>query len=360
MQFISQILGKPVVCLYEAEAIGSARAAKCNERLTRVRFFSVAASSENDASELFFPPRAVVGASDAVTLKNRAALKGKFSVPPALATLPIGAQAYSPDGKSLGKVTDAALDGDRVISLRCGDVDHPISRLVSRSDKIVIIATNDEKFSVSPPRFPKTRDDRAVTALTAENPVGARAYAYPSPARNADSDDSPAPASKPDERANSTVFTPSKRDETAVAENLVARRATTISPASTAIKADERAALSSTDRDNPARSATTTESNPTVGKATVKSNDSGVTTIPPVVLPSARRTLSPVPVRATVLAKSDASGEPDGYDFLIGKTATRTILGDDGEVIARSGETITREIIAAASGKLILLALYSR
>ena len=113
-----------------------------------------------------------------------------------------------------------------------------------------------------------------------------------------------------------------------------------------------------------------------------KSNDEPEKPIvKPVILPAAtvtaesgnvaRAAVYAPPVRSSVMlppradvtvTRTPRSGAADktGYSFLIGKTATRTILADDGGVLVSEGETLTADTLSKATGKLVLLALYSK
>lgn len=341
MTITSDILSKKTILLYEAEIAGEIFCVLTDGKSRKIRFFGIKTNG-NDAEELYFPPAAVVGFSDAVTIKNRSALKGRFSLPGGLKRLPLGGECYTPDGKFSGALEAVETENGAITSFVAGGASFPSSRLVSFSDEIVILSGSDEKYRVVPPKshVPKVKDERTVTiALSSVEPA------------------SP-PEPLPDESAKTAETTAE------ITEKPRAEAKVSAFPSPAAAKPDNVP----TDSDEPALPG---KSNDEPEKPIVK----------PVILPAAtvtaesgnvaRAAAYAPPVRSSVMlppradvtvTRTPRPGAADntGYSFLIGKTATRTILADDGGVIVSEGETLTADTLSKATGKLVLLALYSK
>lgn len=362
MIITSDVLSKKAIALYEARTAGEIFCVLTDSRAKKIRVFGIKTAADDDAEELYFAPAAIVGFSDAVTLKNRTALKGRFSLAGGLKALPIGGECYSPNGKFLGTLDSIDTVNGEIVSFTAGGVDYPAARLVSFSENVLILSDTDEKYRLSPPktRVPKVRDDRTVIATVS----------LPEPVP---------PASKKSAEPPTSGFPPIlPSGEAKVASYPVPAPPETSNPI-----ADEEAA---TDENNAAATdEPKTVERPPVPKAVAlpvkatvsddKTENRG--TIKPIVLRSTEpvpkvptenyappvRSSVTLPLRADVTVTRTpvtGAGSKTGYYFLIGKTMTRTLLGDDGNAIISQGELITAETINKAEGKLVLLALYSK
>ena len=326
MTITSDILSKKTILLYEAEIAGEIFCVLTDGKSRKIRFFGIKTNG-NDAEELYFPPAAVVGFSDAVTIKNRSALKGRFSLPGGLKRLPLGGECYTPDGKFSGALEAVETENGAITSFVAGGASFPSSRLVSFSDEIVILSGSDEKYRVVPPksRVPKVKDERTVTiALSSVEPV------------------SP-PEPYPDESAK-TAETTAEITEKPRAEAKVS-----------ALPAP---ALPGKSNDEPEKPIV----KPVILPAATVTAESGNVARAAAYAPPVRSSVMLPPRADVIVTRTPRSGAADntGYSFLIGKTATRTILADDGGVIVSEGETLTADTLSKATGKLVLLALYSK
>lgn len=336
MTITSDVLSKKAIALYEAREIGRVFCVMTDQKCKKLRFFGVETTGA-DAEKLYFNPGSVVGFSDAVTLKNRAAFRGRFSLPGGLKTMPMGGEIYSPGGKRLGTLDSVETENGAITAFVASGVAYPSSRLVSFSENIMILSETEEKYRVSPPRtrVPKVRDDRTVIiSEAAVSPVAtakkmqvaapdeqkseAKISSYPAPGQveKSDSDETETTDEK-------TVLLPVKA--TAGGENAESRAVAAIKPIDL--------------RSHSATSGASENYAPVVRSSV---------TLPP----RADVTVTKTPV--------SSPGSKTGYYFLIGKTMTRTLLGDDGKAIISQGERITAETLGKAEGKLVLLALYSK
>lgn len=152
MYRLGDIVGKNVIGLYEAKSAGTLMGALLDRSLLRLRYFEVAPDDEGDANRLFFPPECV-GAldGDAVMIRNCGKLVGRYSLPPSFVRGPMSAPVYSPDGRSLGRVTDLTLDGFTVTHINVGELAFPPECVLSRSDEMLIINDTGENIRLVPP-----------------------------------------------------------------------------------------------------------------------------------------------------------------------------------------------------------------
>ena len=83
-----------------------------------------------------------------------------------------------------------------------------------------------------------------------------------------------------------------------------------------------------------------------------------------VTLPSEVDVYKKIPVENVMVTRAPAADDnkTPGYSFLIGKKLTRTLLLDDGTVLADEGSEIDEKTLekAGSANKLVLLALHSR
>ena len=336
MTITSDVLSKKAIALYEAREIGRVFCVMTDTRCKKLRFFGVETTGA-DAEKLYFNPGSVVGFSDAVTLKNRAAFRGRFSLPGGLKTLPMGGEIYSPGGKRLGTLDSVETENGAITAFVASGVAYPSSRLVSFSENIMILSETDEKYRVSPPRtrVPKVRDDRTVII----------SEAMPEPVVSVEKAQTFTPDEQKSEAKISSYPAPGQVENPSADEAETADEKVVALPVKTTIngeKTDSRAGVTIKPIDLRSRSVTSIaneNSTPLVR--------SGVT-----LPPRADVTVTKTPV--------STPGNKTGYYFLIGKTMTRTLLGDDGKPIISQGDRITAETLDKADGKLVLLALYSK
>lgn len=309
MYKLSGLVGKNVIGLYEAKSAGTLSGALLDKNMGAVRCFEVLSEGEDDLCRRFFSPECLWAMDgDAVVLHNCGKLKGRLSLPASYVRGPINAAAYSPDGRLLGRVTDLTLDGFSVVGIDVGELSFPPESVLSRSDEIIIINDKGEKIKLVPPvsrRVPSPDKASALAAVVAHSAEENAA---------AGSDNSAA--------ADNSADNP---EETAGEESTERERA----------PEHERA------------DAVRGEDSP----AAVGAGESGAVDLP---LKVSGENVSVTP--------GGAGGRAAGYAFLLGKTATREVYGDDGMPLVRGGERIDDDALSrvANAGKLVWLALHSR
>ncbi len=254
------VKGKKVIALFEAKNLGVLDDLIVDKALQRVRFFS---ATQEDGSRLYFPFAAISAVTgDAVMLKNTSRVERREAIAPPLTKAPLLLPVYTHEGKFLGNVSGLSLDGDKITAIIVDDASIDTSKLLSRSDELLIVNGSDGKVKLCPPIAPSVK-----SAGTAEG------------------------ASDPD-------------------------------------------------------AATTAKQSPT-----------------PVERASTSLPTAPQKASATVtLNAADENGRAIGYSFLLGRRASKKILGDDGLLIIAEGEQIDDATLerAQSSDKLVQLALHSR
>lgn len=301
MYKLSGLVGKNVIGLYEAKSAGTLSGALLDKNMGAVRCFEVLSEGEDDLCRRFFSPECLWAMDgDAVVLHNCGKLKGRLSLPASYVRGPINAAAYSPDGRLLGRVTDLTLDGFSVVGIDVGELSFPPESVLSRSDEIIIINDKGEKIKLVPPVSRRVPSPDKASALAAVVAHSAE--------ENAAAD-------------NAT----DNAEDTAGKESTIYERAPEY----------ERADMERG------------EDSPT----TVGEGESGAVDLP---LKVSRENVSVTP--------GGAGGRAAGYAFLLGKTATREVYGDDGMPLVRGGERIDDDALSrvANAGKLVWLALHSR
>lgn len=339
MKITSNVLSKNAVTLYEAKVAGAIFCVLTDRRAKKIRFFGLR-SAGNDAEELYFPPNAIVGLADAVTLKNRSALKGRFSLPAGLGTLPLGKNCYAPHGKFLGVLDAIETDRGEITAFVAGGESFSSSQLVSFSDEIVILSEKDEKYRAVPPRktVPRVRDDRTVT------------IALPPEERRSPSEPLSYESAKTADSSEDTTEKPRAEAKVATFPSPAA-----VKPDTAPTESDERV-LPDENNDKPESPIV----KPAILPAATNAESGNVVRSASYAPPVRSSVLLPPRADVTVTRTPATGNDKSGYSFLIGKTMTGTVLADDGNVIIAKGERVTAETLQKAEGKLVLLALYSK
>lgn len=300
MYKLSGLVGKNVIGLYEAKSAGTLSGALLDKNMGAVRCFEVLSEGEDDLCRRFFSPECLWAMDgDAVVLHNCGKLKGRLSLPASYVRGPINAAAYSPDGRLLGRVTDLTLDGFSVVGIDVGELSFPPESVLSRSDEIIIINDKGEKIKLVPPVSRRVPSPDKASALAAVV---------------AHSEDNAAAGSAADNPGETAGGESTERERSPEYERADMERG----------------------EDSP---------------AAIGAGESGAVDLP---LKVSGENVSVTP--------GGAGGRAAGYAFLLGKTATREVYGDDGMPLVRGGERIDDDALSrvANAGKLVWLALHSR
>ncbi len=155
----SELKGKKVIALYEAEVLGEIENAVTDNSLKKVRFFQVKGQSDET---IYFPYSLIASVGDdAVMLKNKSKILSREAISSPLAVLPLASSVYTHSGKALGKVTDLKTDGDKIVKLLVGDSEIEPCKILSRSKNVIIVNDGEDKVKLVPPL---TQEPKKVVA----------------------------------------------------------------------------------------------------------------------------------------------------------------------------------------------------
>lgn len=172
MYNLSEIVGKKVIGLYEAEFAGEISGISLDKTLCRIKFVEL--NDKNGDKKYFTPESIVTVGSDAVVLKNLGKILTRFSIPPVFAPSPVGTPVFNNSGNSLGVVTDLVLDGFTVKEINASGVGYTPESVLSRSDELIVINDSGEKIKLVPPVTkvpdPKAGKDVSVKAHANKTP----------------------------------------------------------------------------------------------------------------------------------------------------------------------------------------------
>jgi sporulation protein YlmC with PRC-barrel domain len=145
----SELKGKKVIALYEAEILGEIENAVTDNFLKKARYFQV---KNQDNETIYFPYSLIASVGDdAVMLKNKSKIFSRETIPSPLAVLPLASSVYTHNGKALGSVTDLKFDGDKIVKLIVGDSEIEPCKILSRSQEVIVVNDGEDKVKLVPP-----------------------------------------------------------------------------------------------------------------------------------------------------------------------------------------------------------------
>lgn len=284
MYKVSELLGKPLISVNDAQITGTISNIFFNEKLSTGMYVSVI---NDDFNTAVIPLKYIVNSDyDAAVVKDF-----KTADNPDLMTGPINLFAFNQDGKELGIIKDVIMEGVNVIELVTDNGKFPSSRVLSRSESLVIINDTD-----APVRAKKKKPAKASAKARADRR-----------GKNESQDFSSKNSMLPPVSAdNSVAF-----------------------PFSSQIFDGE-----------------------TLYTPLTASKEGGYRNDEKIELPAIPR---------NTYVNPPSSGEGYDYKFLLNKRLQKTILGAQGQPIAKENALVTQEIIdrARKAGKLVQLALHS-
>lgn len=166
MQKASNLIGKEVISLYEAQSLGTVVSLVPDGSLRSVKYLCVFRDDAEDDSRRYIPLTCADNMSaDVITVKNMSAVVD-LSASDATDVYPANLPVYSHCGKLLGKVTDLTLNGTAVEEIVAEDFTFSPQKILSHSDKLIIVNCSERKIKLVPPREKAAR----AIAKDADNP----------------------------------------------------------------------------------------------------------------------------------------------------------------------------------------------
>lgn len=300
--FVSRLLGKPLITR-GGERIGYVMNVQTDRAVRRIRNLECC---DEEEEEFLLPLSAAEAESDAIVVRSSSARPCKNCMP-----APLGMTAYSTDGRELGRITDLALDAERRITEVCLSDGSKVDaeRLLSVTDAAIIDLSEDFV-----PKGSGTRTARRIGGAPQPRSPGRRKKA----------------AQAPDIVTGEPEKTTTQKEESALMEKEAAMRA----PAENAAAVRGTAAANGEPEEEPALSA---DENLSAETAAADASESA-----PFYGGAPRR-----PARRA------------GSGLLTGKILPRDLKDVRGNVLARAGTVVSREVIRRAMehGKLFELTL---
>ncbi len=132
MYKVSELLGKPLISVSDAEITGTVSNIFFDDKLRQGLFVSV---TDEDFNTRLIPLKSIVNSShDAAVVREL-----KEYEPGEYLKGPINLFAFNQDGKELGVVRDVIMEGTETVELITDTGSYPTRSLLSRSDTLVII-----------------------------------------------------------------------------------------------------------------------------------------------------------------------------------------------------------------------------
>lgn len=169
MQKASNLIGKEVISLYEAQSLGTVVSLVPDSNLRSIKYLCVFHDDNDEDLRRYIPLTSAENLSaDVITVKNMSAIIDltDADVP---STYPANLPVYSHCGKLLGKVTDLTLNGTAVEEIIAEEFSFSPQKILSHSDKLIIVNCSERKIKLVPPR------EKAARAYAkADNPPALR------------------------------------------------------------------------------------------------------------------------------------------------------------------------------------------
>ena len=316
---LSELIGKELICLKTASAVGTIGNVVFDKRLRTAKYLQILNGGDTEPEVQYAELRRVKGlTSDACTVNYTSSVFCRWNRPFAGVVSPINCACFNQDGRLLGRVRDIFLEPDSkaVTTILVDETEYSPCRLLSYSDQMLILNDSGKPIRLA---APKTQRVPKVT----KSEVRVKVHEAP---RNAGQ----------------------KIQKTAEPQKYAAD-------------------LLLTDAKNETKRTGATREND--GQKHERRGDTLKATLPPPLAPpdstDARIGLpARIPPENTEVSRSPQA-KPQAlnpaYAFLLGKTLSRPILSADGSIIIPEKTVITEETILQARRheKLVHLALYA-
>lgn len=151
MYRVSDLLAKPLITLADARFMGTIGNIYFDAKLKRGKYIEL--FDEDETEQTFVELSKInVGTDAAVVMHDGVLLSADSVTLDGLASNPINAQAYNPDGKSLGRVTDVLLEGTCVAGFELDGKAVEADTLLSYSKNMLIFNDTGKPIKVIKPK----------------------------------------------------------------------------------------------------------------------------------------------------------------------------------------------------------------
>lgn len=193
---VGDLISKKLIALNSAEVAGTVKNAIFDAKLTKVVLLEIYDDSGADA-EIKFVEASKIGnfdadeTGDALVVSDKSSLMSEWTANAKTFNNPINKECFNQDGACFGTVRDVELRGVVVEKIVADKAEFTPDKILSLSDKLVIINDTGKPVKLKKPRKPKVpapqkAENRKVTLhevtlenVAAENTVAAQTEAQP-------------------------------------------------------------------------------------------------------------------------------------------------------------------------------------
>ncbi len=165
---VSELTGKPVISLAEAQNLGYISGIWFDGKLTSAKTAEILSDSDDAPERRYVALKSLAVGDDAAVVRS-AYLAKESNMQTATSACPINSQCYNQDGKSLGYVCDVILSGDKVTEIICEKASFAPSKLLALGNALCVF--NDSDKPIKPPAPARRKKTKA--AHPAPNPLPA-------------------------------------------------------------------------------------------------------------------------------------------------------------------------------------------
>ncbi len=159
---VSELLGKTLLSLSDAQNVGYVGAVWFDAKLTRAKTAEIFSDDDQRPESAYVEMRQMQCDGDAAVIRSQAAVLPQ-NLASAVSPCPINCQSYNQSGKALGKVRDVLLEDNAVAGIVCESKTFTPAELLSLSRDMCIF--ND---TGAPVKLPKARFHRAAQKKAAK------------------------------------------------------------------------------------------------------------------------------------------------------------------------------------------------
>ncbi len=164
---VSDILGKPLISLVDAQNPGFIVNVWFNDKLTQALTAEIVNDESDDGERVFAPLRYTQCEGDAAVIKSSALIVPE-NMKSAVIPCPINRKCFNQSGKDLGRISDVTLSGNRVTEIICDNASFAPDKLLSAGDDIYIFNDTDKPIKLIK-RKTKKQVRETDTALQSPN-----------------------------------------------------------------------------------------------------------------------------------------------------------------------------------------------
>lgn len=161
---ISDLLGKPLISLFDAKAVGFISNVWFDSKLVAAKTAEITSDDDEFPERSYTQIRYMECDGDAAVIKS---LAGVTSLNSSVATVssPINRRAFNQNGKDLGTVRDVILENNRTQKIICEKAEFTPKELLSLGDNLCIFNDTGKPIKLARPKVPRPTPKAAETEV---------------------------------------------------------------------------------------------------------------------------------------------------------------------------------------------------